>query len=260
MSEFVSTRSDASSAKASKASSVRSQFGEKPRGDSGLEEEAGLSVRKLPRSMTARFISDITAGSSRALSEEDRSEVPDSLVSPVLGPADSARLPRIVCNKFTLHLESAKLEPKLLEGPADDSQQDSSGSGAQESAPAEERAALGSLRRASVREQAARGSLQDGVSRPDRDPGPQLDVPDFRIESLGDISGPEESESITSLQEEVESRRSIDTNIDLEPILKSHASFMEFTERKRKESESPHKASLCEVSSSSRHKIHRLFD
>ena len=84
------------------------------------------------------------------------------------------------------------------------------------------------------------------------------EMPEFRIESSIEFNRSiVKGESIASLQEEVESRRSIDTNVDLEPILKSHASFMVFTEMKRKGSQSPHKLSLCEVPSTPSHRIHR---
>ena len=232
-------------------SSVRSQAGQKTQPDLGLPEEPGLSARKLPRSLTVRFISDLSGASSKLLSTEERqSGTPDALKSPVMGPSPPSRLPAIVSNRFKLHLQSTQLEPKRLESPAGASLRDSTAPDRQE-APSSGVA----LRLAAAREK-QRSSLQVEQS-PGSDRVAQGDLPHFRITSLSELSSPEETESITSLQEEVESRRSIDTNVDLEPILKSHASFMVFTEMKRKGSQSPHKLSLCEVPSTPSHRIHR---
>ena len=55
------------------------------------------------------------------------------------------------------------------------------------------------------------------------------EMPEFRIESSIEFNRSiMKNESLASLQEEVESRRSIDTNVELTPILQKNVNFMSF--------------------------------
>ena len=65
------------------------------------------------------------------------------------------------------------------------------------------------------------------------------EMPEFRIESSIEFNRSiVKNESLASLQEEVESRRSIDTNVELTPILKKNLNFMSFVHSRLKAEES----------------------